>query len=355
MSKLRVLVIPVLIAMIVTGTSVQNEINPSRSLLNSTRGMVCRIAVFVDGIAHNLQKDNSLKSLLEAVNQDISKDINIHLQVIHISNHSMPSIPQEALPTVDVLIYEAGTLVRSTRRSGLDYDHLILLHASNISTILWPVLKERKKCQHESVNIIPLKVFRNASKEWVYVTDKEYLLKMVILGTVDSITQDLYLEKPNALKCLCYGSRQIPCLESLQKLDNDDLSVYPFHKLDWFIQDAKKAIASMIKEKGIRNILGLLNEVYSNTTVMSICGNGITELGEQCDCFFRDQDCRHACDIKTCNFNQLTRTTRIIIAAVVVVLIVMVIGVSCFFSIRSIRGMTANALQEERKRVFQEQ
>ena len=152
--------------------------------------------------------------------------------------------------------------------------------------------------QLESVTILPLKIFRNASKEWVYITGKDYLVTMVILKDVDSIDTFISFTELDADRCICYGYKDIPCI--YHRVVTHDRDLYPLINVNIGIHRIKQEIIKVVKNRNTTTIMGLLNETSLTKSVMFICSNGITELEKQCDCFFHDQDFRQGCDIKTC-------------------------------------------------------
>ena len=111
---------------------ITDEVTPVHSL-NSTDGMIIKIAVVVDINSSIITNEADLKSVIEESNTISSRAANLHIQVIHVSYMDMNP---ERINGAGLLQY-ARQVSENITKIGVGYDYCFLLHSEDYANALF--------------------------------------------------------------------------------------------------------------------------------------------------------------------------------------------------------------------------
>ena len=266
-------------------------------LLSSPEGFHLRLSIIVD---ERSMKKNEVMKVLESANNLTSREVNIHLQLMGLILIPMPLEMSSRSNGSEIIHWMLET------SPSKDYDLLMLLHSKRFDydgpyavTSDWP-------CTRFSRGLVDVQ----------YISENKGNVSSVIAGVV---LNNIYY-KQSTDKCSC--PRKKSCVEQ-QAINGSTVS-------DCFKNKFREKLMNKTKQLPDNpSYYCLWSPVSEKLSSKAICGNGIVESGEPCDCHYHDKGCREYCS-STCSWIKRRWTIRDhVIGGVIIFIEVLIIICLC--------------------------
>jgi len=229
-----------------------------------------KLAVLYDIERLNLTQ---LPLVLYQVNKILSSQINVHLQVV-----ATYGVAKEIIVNNDTL-YNVGQIILNQRK--ISFDTLLAIHGGYNKYFDQNISRNTTCTGRLSRVLVPITYIDETGDVLNWETDK-------IVGMTAAALFQVFLTRPDMN---CKGG----CPDS-QTCVSD---VSP-----WYLADGKSASSCYIE--GFRNVLKYTRAYCffqvpnPDKSVIPVCGNGIIEINETCDCHAHDNACLKNCNLENC-------------------------------------------------------
>ena len=263
---------------------------------SSSEGFHFRLSIIVD---EKSMRKNQVMKVLESVNNLTSREVNIHLQLMGLILIPMPLEINSGTNDSEIMHWMLRT------SPSKDYDFLMLLHSKPLDydgsyavTLNWP-------CTHFSRSLVNVQ----------YISENKGNVSSVIAGVV---LNNIYY-KESIDKCSC--PRKKSCVEQ-QAINGSTIS-------DCFKNQFRERLIMNHTKKLQDNpsYSCLWSPVSEKLSSKGICGNGIVEYEEPCDCHYHDKKCKEYCS-NTCSWIKRRWTIKDHVIGGVII-IVQVLFITC--------------------------
>lgn len=249
----------------------------------SERGFLVQLFVAADATHMPLER---VQEIFGKANNVTSSEANVHLQIINTSLLSYES------NRVTQNTWRRTILPKMSQNQRIKYDLAFVLVRNLLGS--FPLRTAKSACN--DVNFVNLINIKNGYiTEWTtehLVTLVAVMIKYNVLEKVPSSLSSQYFR--NYADCQS-TNRCVPGKEVCLNADlapNDDRQEH-----NCFVLRPQTSCITNYEEL----------TATEASTALTIHGNGIRELGEECDCFFRDRECKMTCDA----FGKMITTTTV--------------------------------------------
>ena len=250
-----------------------------------------------------------IRQIFEGASRITSSQLNIHLQIL---DYKRIELYYWYFPDPITLLEVMQSKAEEMYDKWVHFDHFILLHTNNFTsgtlTPYQPIFLENNACSKHSIGLLNIRDGDTRDKQ-VKVLPKDNLSRLIAKDVMWSVFRTFYSQS----RCKCDDSSICLTEDTLFgfRQTNSSMASSCFKTDLNFLLTGLKTLDTLKVPNELRkgddshNYDCLDNDrppgKVANRSI-SICGNGIREKKEQCDCFAFDQKCASNCDTKSCKF-----------------------------------------------------
>jgi hypothetical protein len=270
-------------------TSINGERSEERNL-QSPKGLTYRLAIRIDegdtGFSSLKQTmTQHMTQLMTKVNEITSSELNIHLQVTYLQETVLENLNMD---THTRIRNAADSMARESSKVE-EFDHFILFHSRPAYRYQ---MSYNKPCNRKSVSRINL--HEKILDAPVFPYDDDFLVRLTAKAVIQNILHVSHYASSESCVCEDIKFTHSQCLS-----DDNKGSFYTMTSSRQVSDCYKQTLISKIHEKQFACLK--TSEANESQSIIPICGNGLTEGSEECDCYFRDNDCRTMCNKSICS------------------------------------------------------
>ena len=167
------------------------------------------------------------------------------------------------------------------------------------------------------VNPNNLQEFTQESRAVLKFADNLVISKLIAKEVMNSLFVEIYRPDDNC-SCLMNNGTLYACLTD----SNYFIEINQITEATTASHCFKRDFLTFLAQNPSR-IQCVFDPVFPENSSLSICGNGILEAYEDCECFFNNDTCHQECDIRTCLFpkEEQSWTQNNVISTVVIVIV----------------------------------
>ena len=223
--------------------------------------------------------DHHIRRIISMANNITSSQINLHLKIVgKILVYFNPEMDFYEKPVINDEIY--------VKRN---FEHMIIIKGKKDK--LTPFLSFNRGCNKNSYAMMPISL-----KDNVTMSDPVLLSRMVAA----SVFMTLYYNKHTDCKC---GTPTTPSMKCLS--DDPDFNTTSNEASLCF----KRRYTQLLNSYG-PYLKCLWGKTAKRPIAIPICGNGVVERYEDCDCFYYMHYCKEICNWKICSWRPSTYPTQ---------------------------------------------